>query len=115
MSSSPSAPTTAPAPISERSIAIIAAWFARLPMERRPFELVRSYPRIAERLAGIDADTSVAIGYLDSLTIDHRGDRNGFPVDVGRELMQLRLHYAQRLEVEVPPDAGVGWGHGRKV
>ena len=76
---------------------------------------MRSYPRIAERLAGVDADTSVAIGYLDSLTIDERGDRNGFPVDVGRELMQLRLHYAQRLEVEVPPDAGMGWGQGPRA
>jgi hypothetical protein len=115
MSSSLSAPATAPAPISDSSIAAIAAWVARLPKERRPLALVRSYPRLAERLARIDTDPSVAIGYLDSLTIDHRGDRNGFPVDVGRELMQLRLHYAQRLEVEVPPDAGVGWGHGRKV
>jgi hypothetical protein len=115
MSSSPSAPTTAPAPISERSIAIIAAWVARLPKERRPFALARSHPRIAERLAGIDADTFVAIGYLDSLTIDHRGNRNGFSVDVGRELMQLRLHYAQRLEREVPPVADRGWGHGRRA
>ncbi len=115
MSSSPSAPATAPAPISNRSIATIAAWVARLPKERRPFALVRSYPRIAERLAAIDADPSVAIGYLDALTIDHRGDRDGFPVDAGRELMQLRLHYAQRLEVEVPPDAGVDWAHGRRV
>jgi len=115
MSSSPSAPATAPAPISERSISIIATWVARLPKERRPFALALSYPRIAERLAAIDTDSSVAIGYLDSLTIDHRGDRDGFPVEVARELMQLRVHYAQRLEGEVGPDAGVGWGHGRKV
>ncbi|MFN7645286.1 MAG: hypothetical protein ACK5PW_19755 [Burkholderiales bacterium] len=115
MPSSPSAPATASAPITERSIATIAAWVARLPKERQPFALVRSYPRIAELLAGVDADTSVAIRYLDSLTIDDRGDRNGFPVDVGRELMQLRLHYAQRLEVEVPPDGGMGWRRGSRA
>ena len=115
MSSLPSAPATALPPPSDHAIATIAAWVARLPTERRPFALARSYPRIAERLAAIDLETSVAIRFLDSLTIDHRGDRNGFPVDVGRELMQLRLHYTQRLEVEVPPDAGGGWGHGRRA
>ena len=71
---------------------------------RRPFALARSYPRIAERLALSDVDTAIAIRYLDSLTIDDRGDREGFPVDVARELMRLRIHYAQRLEGEIGSD-----------
>lgn len=115
MPSLPSAPAMAPQPLSDRAIATIANWVARLPTERRPFALAQSYPRIVERLAAIDVDTSVAIRFLDSLTIDHRGNRNGFPVDVARELMQLRLHYTQRLENEVGPDAGVDWGPDRKA
>ncbi len=117
MPSAPSAPATSPPPPppSDRTIATIATWVSRLPKERRPFALARSYPRIAERLAVIDVDTSTAIGYLDSLTIDHRGDRDCFPVDVARELMQLRVHHAQRLEGGILPDAGVGWGLNRRA
>ncbi len=115
MSSLPAAPAAAPPPLSDRSIATIAAWVARLPTERRPFALARSYPRIAERLAAIDVDTAVAIRYLDSLTIDHRGDRDGFPVDVARDLMQLRILYAQRLEGQGGPDAGGDWGRDRRA
>ena len=32
--------------------------------------------------------------YLDSLVIDQRGDRTGFPQDVAKELRALRSHYA---------------------
>jgi hypothetical protein len=51
-----------------------------------------AHPRIAERLASSDVDTSIAIRYLDSLTIDDR---------VARELMRLRIDYAERMEGEI--------------
>ena len=31
--------------------------------------------------------------YLDSLVVDQRGDRSGFPLDVAQELTALRNYY----------------------
>ena len=73
----------------------IQAWLDRLPPAARATALAEAFPKIAERLAILDADAAYAARYLTQLMIDQRGDRQGFPVEVGRELLRLRSHYAE--------------------
>lgn len=58
-----------------------------------PHELQQRYPHIAERIAerwGSDALT----GYLDELIIMEQPGRQGFPPEVGQELMRLSIAWA---------------------
>ncbi|MEW5788794.1 MAG: hypothetical protein AB1899_13160 [Pseudomonadota bacterium] len=73
------------------------------PCEAEPESAIeRRFPRIARELMarwhGRDIDT-----YLDSLLIDERGDRMGFPADVLEELMFLagvRWHMTRYVETD---------------
>lgn len=51
--------------------------------------LERGYDRIANHLTAVWHDKDEATRYLDSLVIDERCDRQGFPMDVFEELMFL--------------------------
>ena len=71
------------------------AWIAELPIEVRPLALARRFPRIANSICDMWRRVARCEEYLDSLVVDRRGDRSGFPVDVAQELTVLRNHYAE--------------------
>jgi hypothetical protein len=73
----------------------VQAWLDRLPQAARALALAETFPRIAERIASLDVDAAHAARYLTQLLIDQRGDRQGFPMEVGRELLRLRAYYAE--------------------
>lgn len=79
-------------------------WMAHLPKDVRPMMLARLYPRIANKLADIWRRVARCEEYLDTLVVDLRGNRAGFPPDVARELNNLRGYYA-----ELHPDNHSGW------
>ena len=66
-------------------------WVASLPSEIRPVALLRQYPRIANLIAATWADSRALDTYMRSLMTDERGNRQGFPADVLRELGTLAL------------------------
>jgi len=69
-------------------------WLRSLPEQVRPTALANQYPRIANLLALDWSKAAVCRRYLDDLLIDHRrGNRQGFPLDVHRELEMLRDYY----------------------
>src|SRR5262244_83706 len=68
-----------------------AAWAERLPSDLRPVALLGRYARIANLLAATWADPRAFEAYMDSLLTDKRGNRQGFPPDVARELATLAL------------------------
>jgi len=68
-------------------------WIARLPRNIRPMALLRTYPRIANALTVAWPDREAFRAYLYDLLIDRRGNRQGFPADVLRELLALRLYF----------------------
>ena len=69
-------------------------WLRSLPDELRPFALAKQYPRIANVLALDWGKPAICRRYFDDLLIDHRrGNRQGFPLDVHRELEKLRDYY----------------------
>jgi hypothetical protein len=71
------------------------AWMAELPYAVRPSELAQRYPRIANSIAELWRRVARCEEYLDSLLVDQRGDRKGFPPAVAQELTALRAHYAE--------------------
>jgi hypothetical protein len=69
-------------------------WLMSLPDQVRPIMLANRYPRIANVLALDWRRPATCRRYLDDLLLDsHRGNRQGFPVDVHRELEVLRAYY----------------------
>ena len=70
-------------------------WLARLPKDVRPMMLGRRYPRIANNIADIWRRVARCEEYLDTLVVDRRGNRTGFPLDVAKELNTLKGFYAK--------------------
>ena len=79
-------------------------WIAALPAEVRPIALARKFPRIANSIADLWRRVARCEEYLDSLVVDLRGDRTGFPQDVAKELRALRGYYA-----DLHPQRGSTW------
>ena len=73
----------------------VQAWLDRLPPAARAFALAEAFPKIAERIAILDVDAAHAARYLTQPMIDQRGDRQGLPMEIGRELLRLRAHDAE--------------------
>lgn len=71
------------------------AWMAELPYAVRPSELASRFPRTANSIAELWRRGARCEEYLDSLVVDHRGDRKGFPLPVARELAALRSYFAE--------------------
>ena len=68
-------------------------WASTLPEERQPTALMSRYPRIANLLAVLWQDPNSLRRYMDDLLVDKRGNRQGFPLDVLREIFDLRAYY----------------------
>ena len=64
-----------------------------MPPEAHPTALMTKYPRIANLLAVLWEDPNSLRRYVDDLLVDRRGNRQGFPLDVLREIFNLRAHY----------------------
>ena len=69
------------------------AWASTLPIEVQPRSLLYKFPRIANLLAAMWPDPNSFRRYMDDLLVDKRGNRQGFPVDVLKELFELRAYY----------------------
>ena len=80
-------------------------WMARLPKNVRPMVLARRFPRVANRIAESWRLVARCEEYLDTLVIDRRGHRKGFPPEVAQELTNLRGFYADLH----PDNHGSGW------
>lgn len=83
--------------------ALGAQWLQQLPAEVVPHALAKQFPRIVNRFALVWPDAVLTDSYFDSLMIDRRGGRKGFPPDVMDELIRLRLVHGRRQRVESAP------------
>ena len=79
-------------------------WLAELPADVRPLHLARRFPRIANSIADLWRRVARCEEYLDTLVVDLRGDRSGFPAEVAHELTALRNYYT-----ELHPHKGTSW------
>jgi hypothetical protein len=79
-------------------------WASKLPPEVQPRTLLYRFPRIANLIATMWEDPNSLRRYIDDLLVDKRGSRQGFPLEVLRELFQLRAYYD-----ELHPDQTRPW------
>jgi hypothetical protein len=70
-------------------------WMNDLPPAVRPVVLARRFPRIANSIAELWRRVARCEEYLNTLVVDLRGDRTGFPLEVAQELAALRGYYAE--------------------
>ena len=70
-----------------------AAWASGLPAEVQPKALLGKFPRIANLVAVLWKDPDSLRRYVDDLLVDKRGNRQGFPLDVLREIFELRAYF----------------------
>jgi hypothetical protein len=69
------------------------AWLDNLPFAVRPITLAQKFPRIANRFAQLWKRPRQCDVYFESLLVDERGGRQGFPQSVALELVTLKTHY----------------------
>ena len=74
-------------------------WFNRLPPDVQPHAACAQFPRIVNQLAACWSDVGLIEHLLESLVIDRRGGRHGFPSDVADELALLYEYHALRVEL----------------
>jgi hypothetical protein len=79
-------------------------WVMSLPPGLRPQKLSMQYPRVANQIAEIWADTRAVRMALEELLLDRRGGRRGLPDAAQAEVRALIDHINQR-----------GHGHGPAV
>ena len=72
-------------------------WLATLPAHVRPMAAARQYPRIVNRIGDLWAHCESTRLYFQSLLIDRRQGREGFPAVVRHELEVLQDYYFEHL------------------
>ncbi|WP_211462104.1 hypothetical protein [Collimonas silvisoli] len=68
-------------------------WLISLPTEIWPLWLIKHFPRIANNFADVWLRRSACEKLFAELLLDQRGTRKGFPVEVSREIMALKLYF----------------------
>jgi hypothetical protein len=71
---------------------------AHLPDEVCPINLAEAYPRIINEIRLRWADTEALMAYFTELTTDLRGDREGFPEPILKEILALKAHVDKRID-----------------
>ncbi len=68
-------------------------WARGIPSTLRPRALVIQFPRIANTMADVWSQPKVFHMLLCQLMVDDRGGRRGFPLEVRRDLVKLRIYF----------------------
>ncbi|MFC5475863.1 hypothetical protein [Paraherbaspirillum soli] len=68
-------------------------WLLTLPIAVWPLWLAKHFPRIANHLAEVWRQPAVCEDLFVELLLDQRGTRKGFPEEVSREIMALKLYF----------------------
>ena len=73
-------------------------WANKLPQDVRPQTLMREFPRVANMVALLWGEPTRKgfDEYIESLLVDRRGTRKGFPPAVVMDLLNLRSAFDQR-------------------
>jgi hypothetical protein len=75
-------------------------WLMSLPANVRPLHLARQFPRITNRFAEVWKRPVICDKIFDELMLDHRGTRKGFPLEVAKEITDLRGYYNTEVYVQ---------------
>jgi hypothetical protein len=82
-------------------------WIRSVPGEVRPVALASRFARIVNLIAQHWNDPDACAAYFDTLLVDRRGNRQGFPAAVTSDLRLLQTYFMRRHPL-VSPGAHVG-------
>lgn len=68
-------------------------WLGEMPDRVRPMHLAVRFPRIANKIFSVWHRPEQCIHVFDELMMDYRGTRTGFPVEIAKEITNLRVFY----------------------
>jgi hypothetical protein len=85
--------TEAPSALVQKVATGTLRWLAHIPVQTRPIQLTRKYPRIANRLAELWRDPAQCAFFIETLRVDRRGARQGFPPEVELEIEALLRYF----------------------
>ena len=68
-------------------------WMATMPVNMRPMSTARQFPRVVNRIGDLWGHCEYTRLYFQSLLIDRRKGRKGFPAEVTQELVALQQYY----------------------
>jgi hypothetical protein len=68
-------------------------WIMLIPEATRPIVLAQQFPRVLNHIIELWKRPLKCDDYLESLLIDQRGNRRGFPDDVTEELAKLKEYF----------------------
>ena len=72
-------------------------WLVTLPVDIRPIATGRRYPRIVNRISDLWSQCEYTRLHFQSLLIDRRKGRKGFPPEVKAELEALQRYYFEHI------------------
>ena len=81
-----------PRPEDDQLLAHTWTWLNGLPRGVRPVQLPADFPRIANDLSRLWAETAALERYFDEKEFSPRNDRRGFPALIKEELMAIHLY-----------------------
>ena len=70
-------------------------WLDTLPIEFRPGALAAQFPRLANLIAATWNNPGDCGACIYALLHDQRGGRRGFPDDVSKDILNLRMYYVR--------------------
>lgn len=68
-------------------------WLGGLPERVQPSHTAVRFPRVANKIFNAWRRPEVCLKVFDELMTDSRGTRQGFPIEVAREITNLRFYY----------------------
>jgi hypothetical protein len=81
--------------VPERPTSKATELIAKIPKDLSLIHVYSEYPRVLNKIASTWGNPREFYPYIDSLLMDSRGGRQGFPFAVARELNRLAQHYEQ--------------------
>ncbi len=81
-------------------------WLTAMPEHVRPTHLPQAFPRVANKIFNAWKRPEACLKVFDELMMDSRGTRKGFPLEVAREITNLRVYYTTEV-YKMKPDTWV--------
>ena len=81
-------------------------WLSHLPQRVKPAYLAEKFPRVVNKIFNVWRRPEACLKIFDELMMDERGTRRGFPLEVAREITNLRVYYTTEV-YQMKPDTWV--------
>lgn len=97
MTTAAAAPAYIRQPLPQPDSAAVEHWLTEIPPHILPRRTAEQFRHVVNEIVRLWKSPRQLDRYFDSLLIDHRGGRRGFPMTVALELANLRQYYQEEV------------------